>query len=105
MVDAVGSIVEASTEEERQVKGLFEAMKPLFEGIDDVTACKAIGIFVATKMVTSTKWREIIPGFMNQMDTGANAALTYHLHEEQENGSGKEGSEEASDSGPAETPS
>jgi hypothetical protein len=103
-IPVASAVEEASAEEERQVKGLFDSLMALTKGVDDVVVCKTVAVFMATLMVKSDRWKIIIPGFMNHMDIGANAALTHHQVQEQRDASSEEGStQESSDSNPPET--
>lgn len=79
-------VPEQSEEEERQVRALYEALWPMFEGVDHIVVAKCIGVFMVTLMHISKQWEKVIPGFMNQMDMGANLALTHHQAKDENNG-------------------
>lgn len=88
----VAPVDEGSEEEERQVKGLYESMQPLMEGIDDVIVCKAVAVFMGTLMAKSEQWPKVIGGFMNHITVVANTALLLHKQQELEDATKEEGS-------------
>jgi hypothetical protein len=83
------TVEEGSPEELRQVKALYNSLMGLFKGVDHMVVAKAVGVYMATMMVITDRWRSVIPGFMNQMDMAANIAVNHHERKEhgtQENG-------------------
>lgn len=96
MAVAATPVEEGSEEEQRQVEGLYASLQSLFAGVDDVVTGKTIAVFMASVMVQSDNWKNLIPGFMNHMDICANSALTHHQREER-NAKQKESSNEDGD--------
>lgn len=76
------TVEEGSPEEQRQVKGLYEDIQKLFFGIDHMVVAKTVGVYMATLMISTDRWKDIIPGFMNQMDMAANLAVHHHERKE-----------------------
>jgi cytochrome c551/c552 len=71
------------SEEDRQIEGYHKALHSLFKGADDIIVAQAVASFMGCTMAHSEKWRNVIPGFVQQTIEYANLAMAAHKMAEQ----------------------
>lgn len=74
----VAAVQDPVSEDDRQIEGYHRAMHSLFKGADDIIVAQSVASYIGCLMAHSDKWKQIIPGFINQALQYANLANAAH---------------------------
>lgn len=66
------------SEDDRQIEGYHKALHSLFKGADDIIVAQSVASFMGCTMAHSDRWKQLIPGFVQQTIEYANLAVAAH---------------------------